>query len=430
MKKLILFCLSGGYLFAQSISLFDAYTQGINYESKLQSFKYQTEAKKEGITQAKSALYPQVGVDISATDRKYIENYNLSKRKERYYTTTLSAKLAVYKPTLYNSIDQAKIKYKFSQYHLTQIQQQLALDITDAYVSLLKAQNSLLVAKSYVETNEIRYKQIQKMYDKRLSNKMDLLESKVTYDSSKVKVSSEIHNIYLEKLKLKNLTGIKNITLPNIDFEKIKIENLAFDYSLDDLKSLNLEIKKSNLSVDLSNKEIDNARYGNYPTVDLTTSYSKYDTANTYTDYTEDSKIMLTFHLPLYQGGYNESRIVESKYLLSAAKEDLKDVFKEQKASFEEAQIKLDNAKQSILLYKDAINSARLYLHSVERGYEKGLKNLIDVEDAKTKLFENKFKLIDATYNYIKSYVTLLNLIGKLDGNKLAHLDQVISLDK
>ena len=76
----------------------------------------------------------------------------------------------------------------------------------------------------------------------------------------------------------------------------------------------------------------------------------------------------------------------------------LKDTQRKTIAQYEELMIELNNSKENISLYREAIKSSQLYLHAVNRGYEKGLKDLIDVEDARTKLFETKFKLIDAIY--------------------------------
>lgn len=427
MKKTLVLLMAFTQLFSLEINIVDAYEKALEYEATLQSQKYQTLAKKEEINMAKAALYPQIDMQVNATQRDYKLNFNGNKRKEQYYSATLSARLDLYKPENYNNIDQSKIKYQYSKYYFEQQKQDLALNIADAYTAILRAQNALLVAQVYVEANEIRYNQIKSLYEKRLSNRMDLLESKVTYDSSKVKVNSEQHNLFLAKLKLKNLTGLQELTFPSIDLEKLNPDTLVLDFSLADLDDLNLEVKKSMLGIDLATKQQENARYGHYPKVDLSASYSKYDTDSIYTDYTNESRVMLNFRLPLYQGGYVESRIAQTKYLALATRDDLRDVQKKAHSQYEEFSIQLANAKENIVLYNDAKKSAKLYLHAVEEGYARGLKNLIDLEDAKTKLFENKFRLIDSSYEYIKSYVSLLALYGQLDRSRLEHLSDILS---
>lgn len=426
MKKVLISCILVLPIFANTVSLGDSYNKALNYESKVQSYKYQVMAKKEDITQSRARLYPQIELKSSATERHYKLNYGETNRNEKYYTVTLSGSLPIYHPENYNYIAQSKIKYNFSNLYLKQLKQELAFNVTDAYMLILRANNSLFVAEAYLEANEIRYNQINKMYEKNLANKMDLLESKVTYEQSKVKVNSEKHNLYLAKFKFKNLTGLKDVEVKKINLEKIDLSNLPVAFKKSDLLTDSLEIKKSNLSIKIMEKEIENATYGHYPKVDLSGSLSKYDTNSIYTDYKHESTVMLNFKLPIYQGGAVESQITKNRYLLSASQEDLQDTTRNILSQYEEFMINLNNSKENIKLYKEAIESAELYLHAVNKGYENGLKNLIDVEDAKTKLYETKFKLIDSVYQYIKSYTSLLNLNGNFDESKIVQLDKIL----
>jgi len=135
---------------------------------------------------------------------------------------------------------------------------------------------------------------------------------------------------------------------------------------------------------------------------------------------------MLSIKVPLFDGGYTKSREAQYRYLLSAANEDLKDTQRKVLSKYDELIVNFNTSKQKIGLYRDTIKSSKLYLYAVTRGYESGLKNLIDVEDAKAKLFEAKFRLIDSVYQFIKSYTSLLNLYGVFDNQKLNQLDDAL----
>jgi len=413
-------------LASSAVTIQSAYKKALDYEAKVQSHSYQILAKEEEITQAKSRLYPKIDVVGLATDRHYKLNNGGSKRDEQYYTLKLSGELPIYHPEYYNNIEQSKLKYEYSEFYMKQLEQELAYNVTDAFMLIVRAKNSLSVALVYLEANRVRYEQIQKMYNKRLANKMDLLSSKVTYEQSKIKVNTEKQSLRLAKFKFKNLTSIKSVNIPEINLENIDISRLVIHSKKEDLNTFNIEIKKSNLNIDLTKKQIKNSFYGHYPKVDLSASFSKYDSSSIYTDYKDESRIMLSIKIPLYQGGYIDSQVSKFKYLLSAASEDLKDVQRQTDASYEELTINLKTAEENIVLYKEAIDSAKLYLHAISKGYESGLKNLIDVEDAKTKLYETKFKLIDSVYEYIKSYTFLLNLFGQLNDEKLRQLDDTL----
>jgi len=318
------------------------------------------------------------------------------------------------------------LKDDYSDLYLKQIKQELAFYVTDAYMLIVRAKNALLVADAYVEANNVTYTQIKKMYDKRLANKMDLLAAKVTLDQSKIKANTEKQNLRLARFKFKNITSIKTGTIPKINLETIDILKLTNLFNINELNNVNLEIKKSKLSVNLTKKQIENSSYGHYPKMDLSASASKFDTATEYSDYETDAKVVLSLQIPIYQGGYVESNIAKYRYLLSAANEDLNDVKRKVVAQYEELTINLKTAEENISLSKSTINSANLNLEAVKKGYSNGLKNLIDVENAKIKLFTSKFKLIDSVYEYIDSYTSLLNLYGNLNNEKLKQLDDIL----
>ncbi len=411
---------------ANSISIENSYQKALRYEANIQSNTYQVYAKKEDINQAKSRLYPKVDLQTSGTVRNYTINRNGRKANEQYYTLSLSGSVPIYHPENYNMIEQSRLKYKFSSLYLSQLKQELAFNVTDTFMSIIRAKNSLRVAKAYLEVNKIKYEQIKKKFEKRLADKMDLLESKVTYEQSIIKASSEKRNLSLAKYKFKNLTGIEDIKIPDIDLEKIDVSHLNILFNRDDLLALNKEIKKSKINIALTKKEIKNASYGKYPKADLTASISKYDSSSSYTDYTKESRVILNIKMPLFDGGYTKSREEQYRYLLQASNEDLKDTQRKVLSKYDELIVNFNTFKEKIALYKETIKSSKLYLYAVTKGYESGLKDLIDVEDAKAKLFEAKFKLIDSVYQFIKSYASLLNLFGVFNDNKLHQIDNAL----
>lgn len=411
---------------ANEISIKNSYQKALKYEAKVQSTKYQVYSKKEDIAQAKSKLYPKIDFQASGTVRNYTINYNHNKRDEQYYTATFSSRVPIYHPENYNLIDQSRLKYEFSNLYLKQQKQELAFNTTDSFMMIIRAKNSLSVAKAYLALNKAKYKQLEKKFSKRLANKMDFLVSKVTYEQSKIKVSSEKRNLSLAKYKFKNLTGIANVDIPRVNLENINVEKLTISYTRDDLSGMNLEIEKSNINIALTKKQIKYSGYDKYPKVDLSASISHYDSSSPYTDYTNESRVVLNVRIPIFDGGYSDSGIAKYRYLLSSANEDLKDTQRKVLSKYDEMIVNYKTSKENIKLYKDTIKSSRLYLYAVAKGYEHGLKDLTDVEDAKAKLFEAKFKLIDSVYQFVKSYTSLLNLYGIFNYEKLDELDSTI----
>ena len=423
---LSLLFIASSWAMANGISIEESYNKALDYEANVQSNIHQTKAQKEGVEQAKSKLYPKLDLSVSGTAGNYDVEYNDSTRTERYLYYKIGGSLPIYHPENFNMLDQSKLKYKYSELTLKQIKQELAFNVSDAYLSIIRAKNSLSVAKAYEELNKVKYEQIKAKYEKRLANKMDLLQSKVTHQESVIKVKSEKRNLSLAKHKFQNLTGIENIMIPDITLENIDVSNLIIPYEKSDLPSMNIDLQKAEIDILITKKEKKNSSYARYPKVDLTATAARYNATSRYRDYTHELTATVSVTMPLYDGGYNSSRITQYQELTSAAIEDKIQKQRDIEAQYDEFTINLNTARENIQLYKETIDSAKLYLYATNKAYEHGLTSLIDVEDAKTRLFEAKLKLIDSVYNFIKYHTSLLNLYGVFDDEKLQQLDDAL----
>lgn len=409
-------------------TLSEAYKRALNYETKLKSVSYQVDAKKEDIKQAESQLFPQIYASFDNSNREYKDNLFHFKTKERYNSASITASQVLYRPEIVAQIEGAQLKADSARIYLSKQEQDLAYKVADAYISVLKYQNSVLVAESYVKTNFLRYQQIMEKLDLQLSNKMDLLESKLAYEQSKIILHKQEQMLALSKMKLKTLIGLEIGNIPIVSFDTLDISSFLHFIPEQDLSS-NPDIKMSQLSTQIYEKEVEASKYGHYPILDLSLSHTKYETDDVSVDYEKDSRILLSFKVPLYQGGKVDSQIEKSRLLLNAAREDLSDQKRTIKLKYEELRINYESALQDIILQKDAKNSATLYLYSVQKGYEHGLKNLIDLEDAKTKLYETQFKLIDAVYTLINTYVSILNITGNLTFHDIERLNNLVAIN-
>jgi outer membrane protein len=103
---------------------------------------------------------------------------------------------------------------------------------------------------------------------------------------------------------------------------------------------------------------------------------------------------MVNLNIPIYGGGYVSSKVDSSKLLLKASGEDLEDAKKETHVQYDEYMAIFEASSESVWMYKKALESAELYLRAINQGYDYGLKSIIDLNDAKTKLNEVKYKYV------------------------------------
>jgi len=423
-KVLLLSALLSTAVFADGLTLSKSYEAALNYEAKIKSLGYQQKVKKIEIDMAESRLYPQI--DASGTYQRRRYEYRGVNRDENYHSYSLSLNQMLYHPEVLAQIESSELQYDLSSLNLTKQKQLIAYNITDTYLQILRIKNSIKVAEAYLDTARVHYQQIEKKFQLRLANKMDYLESKVLLKEAEIRVEQERSSLMVSKMRLKSLTGIEVGTLPDVDFESIDVTKL----SLDNQTSLgnSLELGRAQKSFELSKKDIDISEFGHYPKLDLRGSFSNLSSKEIINEYQDDRRVMLTLSIPIYKGGYVSSEIQKNKLLLSAASQNMEDIKREESVKYDEFKAQYYVAMNNILLYKESKLSAKAYLDSVNLAYEKGLKSILDVEDAKKKFTETQYKLIDSIYQLIRAYTGVLNITGKMDEEHLAQLDNLLGI--
>ena len=425
MKKIILLSLlSGSFVFGVDLTLTRAYESALQYEAKIKSLDLQQKVKEIEIDMAESRLYPQVDASVNYQRRRY--EYGGVDRDQNYKSYSLNLNQIIYHPEVIAQIESSELSYDLSGLNLTQQKQLLAFNIADAYFQILKAQNSIKVAQAYLETSFARHKQIEKKFELRLANKMDYLESKVLSKQAVIRLQQERSSLRVLKLRLKSLTGIEVDTLPYVDFENIDLSQLK----LNNLVSLNdsLELERAQKSFELSKKDIDISEFGHYPKIDLSGSFSNLSSKEIINEYKDDRRVMLRLSIPIYKGGYVSSEIAKNRLLMNSAIEKMEDVKRTESVKYDELKVQYDLALDNIKLYNQSKLSAKAYLDSVNFGYTKGLKSLLDVEDAKKKFTETKYQLIESIYNLIRAYTGILNITGKMDKEHMKQLDNLLGI--
>ena len=404
-------------LFAlEPLSLSTAYDLALKNEPRLKSVSFKTQANAEAIEQVRARLYPQLQGTASWGRYEYEAQYLNNKAvKENYTDYTISAAQAIYHPEYWRGIDQAKMKQSATEYQYKAQAQQLGLDLCKSYFTVLKDNKNVDLALSQKNYYEQKYKQLEEMLKFGLTNRIDLLETKIQRDKATSQWLTEQKRTQIAKLRLEHLIGDKIDQLKSFDFEQINPEKLVLQRSDWESKiSQNPSLKASESSVNAAYDEIAIRNYEHYPKVDININRKQTESSDPYT-HSYDNQAILRMSIPLYQGGYTQSRVREGLLLLNSAKKEQEYYRQESKSRFEEAweerQFTMDNFNN----LKESQRSSELYLQSIEKAHEAGLKSLVDVLEAKAKVYEIKRDLIDAGYELINNHLTLLDVTGELN---------------
>jgi outer membrane protein len=130
--------------------------------------------------------------------------------------------------------------------------------------------------------------------------------------------------------------------------------------------------------------------------------------------------------IPIYEGGETQSRVRESLLLAQSAQKELDAVEQKNSLRFEELWADHELNAQSLSQSLETEKSAQLYVESMEKAYAVGLKSVVDVLDAKAKLYKIKRDSLDAGYHLVDNYLGVLDVSGELNSDNIAIIEKMM----
>ncbi len=415
-------------LSADGLTLSEAYAKALLNEGRVKGYSYQVQASKEVDNQAKSKLYPTLSASAKTGWRNYDPRYANEAREET--TTEFRANLVqpLYHPEYLSELDRSELLYEASELKYTKEKFLLGKELAKAYFEVKRSQKNVELSSSYVEANRAKYKQIERTHSFGLSSRVDLLEAKVNFDTARIEFIREKKHLDVSRISLSRIIGEDIGSLSPSNVNPWNVENVfKYDYLYWKKRlSNNIDFLLSKRSVDIAKKDLQTREYGHYPKVDAKLSYVQTDSTDLYT-YRSDARADLEVSIPIFQGWYVESRIKEAKLLVQVANQEVAYNHRITDLIFEEEWEKYSAAFESVKVLREAVESAELYMLSIEKSYKKGLKSLFDYYDAKARLFQVQRDLVDAMFDIAIAYTGLLEVTGELTTQRFKELDSMLA---
>jgi len=425
-KILILAIICSSYIHAEVLVFSKAYELALENSHEIKSSTYKAKSANEKVEQAWSQLYPQLDLSAYYKKSEYTRNPTNIESEQSLLNYSVTVQQSIYSAENYSRIDAEESRSKYSKITVELERQELAKKVFEAYLNVLKSKNKIELYKSYLQHRESKFEELKKKYDMRLANKMDLLEMLINYNSSKIDLEKEKKLYSTYQLKLKQLIGDDSYELPIIDSEKNIMDILGKLRGKTEAVYNSLYIKQAKTAVEISDNEIESAFDAHLPTLNFIAKYDKYDTddPDQFAPYSNVQYFMFTLDIPLYTGGYTSSKVSMLEFEKQAAIEDLEKIKNDTIVQYDEYMAIFEATIESVSMYKKALESSRLYVESIEEGYQHGLKSISDLSDAENKLYEVKYKYIENIYEMVSAYINILIITD--DFNDIEILDSII----
>ena len=430
---------------AYAIDVADAYRDALENDPVLGAAEAGYQARKELIPQARANLLPKMSFSASTSwnERSFPvpprldfnpdsptfgtiapvadQNYN-----ERQWAARLEQPIV----NLSRWFDwrSAKSSVEGAGFNLANARQALIVRVVEAYLNVLRAQDRLDATLAREAAVNRQLEQVQQRFDVGLVAITDVLEAQAGSDNAVVDRIQADGDRYIFFETLQTLIGesfdsVDRISenLPVIDPEP-QNEAQWVQTALD----TNHNIAAAHAQLEAANRAIAARRSGHLPTVDGSITRSHYYTggASFLANKINTTTYALSVNLPIYQGGFTNSRTKEARAMAEQAREELLNqqltVSRDTRNLFQ--MVATDVVRVGARM--KAIASSESALEATETGYEVGTRNIVDVLQAQQRLFASQFDYADSRYNYVIDLMRLKQAAGILNDEDLMELNR------
>ncbi len=412
---------------ASAQSLVDLYGAARSYDATYQAAKSQFEAAQAKADQARARTLPSASLvlDSSRTNSVSKSGATETERTSGVNSASLGGKQALYNPSNWITLEQAKKGVDVSQAQLLAAEQDLVVRVAQAYFDVLAAQDSLTFVKAQKTAVAEQLASAKRNFEVGTSTITDTREAQARYDLVIAQEIGAENDLRIKRIALDQLVGKpdsqpKPLALP-VTMPTLQPDNVGA--WVQQAQATHSGIAQTKLALDIAKLETDNARTGHKPTLDLYGNYRVGQNNGASFSGPEGrsntATIGLTFTVPLFAGFAVQNRIKETLALEDKAASDLNAMQRKATQDTSSAFLSVLSLQGQVKALEAAEISTQSALDANKLGYQVGVRINIDVLNSQSQLFDTKAKLAKARYDVLLTGLKLRQAAGVLKAEDL-----------
>ncbi|MBO5245013.1 MAG: TolC family protein [Selenomonadales bacterium] len=363
----------------------------------------------------------EAGLDEAQANRGftlgYVHNAGRSKMEgfsaENSFSNGLTLSVPIYTGgRLENAVDAAEIALESSKLGVDDTRQQLRMDTTNSYYSILQSQNQVTIYEQTVESLEEHLKNVKAQYHVGTVAKSDVLRSEVELADAQQSL------IKAENARELSVSNFNNVVGLPLDTDVRVTEELGYekyDLVLADCIAYALENradgKQAQLAIDAAEEYKSIAKSGYRPTVSATASNGWSDS-----DFpgTEDESWQIGAKLSwnVFDSGLTRAQVRQAEADIEAAKEQARQKQDAIQLEVRTAYLDVKEAEKRIHTSSVSVEKAEEDLKIARVRYNAGVGTNLDVMDAQVALTTAKTNYVQSLYDYNTSKAELDRAMG------------------
>ncbi len=406
----------------QKWSLRDCIDYARQENIQVKKSKITAESSDIDIQQSKAELFPSLSGSIS-------QSYNHAKDAGNDYKYKglfggqygLNASWTVFdgKKNI-NNIKQAELQKEADELYVEQQQNDIEISITQNYLQLLYARESIKNNQNIVASSEVQLKQTKDFLDAGSITLAEYAQVEAQYSSDKYNLVLAQNSFDNYLLQLKQLLELDVNNDFNPDFPEIRDDDVeAIIPSKYEVYQMALqimpEIKNNKLGIDIAEIGKSSAKAGYLPTISLNGSLgtsntwnSNYPAFSTQINRNFSQYIGLSVSIPIFDNRKNKSNVQKAALQIQTAElnytQAQKDLLKTVESLYQDAV----SGQSKYYAAKDKLNSSELSYTLVKEQYTLGMRNTVELTTEQNNYANALQELLQAKYSALLS-LKLLN---------------------
>jgi len=326
-------------------------------------------------------------------------------RKNRYQWNTYLTQPIFTGGAIASSYDIARLNSQMARENLTAAQQDIILQVKEAYFNILKAEKIRLVAEQAVVQVQSHLDDAQAFYQEEMIPRNDLLEAEVRHAQAKQDL---IHSQNTEHIARAHFNTVlrRDISTP-VAIEDILTEpagEFSLDECLNEARQQRPELREAELHIEQKEKTVSFEQSSYFPHIALVADYQKMGDqidlrGNPYED-SESWTVSGVLKWEFWEWGKKHYRISSRRAELQRARERKTQIDDVIAFEVKQSWLRLDEAQNNIAVARSALERSKENLRLNRELYREQMANTTDVLDAQTLMNEAFTNYYNALSNY------------------------------
>lgn len=318
-------------------------------------------------------------------------------------------------------------------------QQDLILRVAQAYFNVLSALDALEANQSSLEAISRQLDQADKRFEVGLIALTDVKDAKAARDTAAAAVIAGKRTVATRADQLSEITGQKYDALskPGDDMPLNSPQPANVDPWVAVSLQQNVLLLSSRLNADIARENVRIAFGGHLPTLDLLASKSRTTSDANETiqgnplslnSSVNDRQYTLQVTVPLFSGGFTQSRVRQAQYLWNAAEEGVVQQSRATERQSRDAYLGVISGIARVQALRQALESSQTALAATEAGYDVGTRTSVDVLNSRRILVQAQTDYAVSRYDYIVSVIQLRLAAGNLSRTDVIEVNKWLTM--